>query len=189
MTAPLCFIDTETDGVHPGRKAWEVAWIRREPDGTETEAHLFLPIDLATSDPNGLRVGRFYDRHPHGRRVSRPVGERTGQVTAEKSAAAAIARATHGAHIVGAVPNFDTEVLDRLLRANGHAPAWQYRLVDVLSLTAGYVGGLVGGLTDCATACGIRVDSALEHTALGDARTALRIYDHVMGAQRAEEAA
>jgi hypothetical protein len=37
MTAPLCFVDTETTGVHPGRRAWEVAIIRRDPDGYEEE--------------------------------------------------------------------------------------------------------------------------------------------------------
>lgn len=28
--APLCFVDTETTGVHPKREAWEVALIRRD---------------------------------------------------------------------------------------------------------------------------------------------------------------
>ena len=31
MSTPLVFIDTETDGLHPGRKAWEIALIRRDP--------------------------------------------------------------------------------------------------------------------------------------------------------------
>ena len=28
MTAPIVFLDTETDGLHPGRRVWEVAMIR-----------------------------------------------------------------------------------------------------------------------------------------------------------------
>jgi len=62
---PLCFIDTETDGVHPGRKPWEIALIRRDETG-EHEQSFFVDIDLSTADPFGLRVGRFYDRHPLG---------------------------------------------------------------------------------------------------------------------------
>lgn len=38
MSTPLVFIDTETDGLHPGRKAWEIALIRRDHLGqTETQ--------------------------------------------------------------------------------------------------------------------------------------------------------
>lgn len=64
MSAPLCFVDCETDGVHPGRQPWEVAIIRREPDGPQDVVRFFVELDLSTADPFGLRVGRFYHRHP-----------------------------------------------------------------------------------------------------------------------------
>lgn len=186
MTAPLCFVDTETDGLHPGRKAWEVALIRRELDGRETEESFFLTIDLSTADPAGLRIGRFYERHPLGRRLSHPAAAAAPKVRAITSAIPLIARMTHGARIVGAVPNFDTEVLERILRENGLTPAWRYQLVDVETLTAGHFHRHVGGLAKCAEALGIQVRD--EHTALGDARTARAIYDAIM-AERAEVAA
>lgn len=189
--APLAFVDTETDGVHPGRKLWEVAIVRREPDGTETEWETFVDIDLSTADPFGLRVGRFYQRHPLGRELSGtpdtwdppdPLPSRVDDV------AHRVAQLTHGAHLIGAVPNFDTEVLDQLLREHGLLPAWHYHLVDVENLAVGYLArrgepmappwsseGLSGAL-------GVPVASEQErHTAMGDVRWAMRMYDAILG--------
>lgn len=180
-TTPLCFLDTETDGIHPGRRPWEVALIRREPNGTETVEQFFLSIDLATADPTGLRIGHFYDRHPLGRRLSNPVGVKTTAVRSITTAAPLIARMTHGAHIIGAVPNFDTEILERLLRDNGLTPAWHYKLTCVETLTEGHLRRPVGGLAKCAEALGI--DVPVEHEALADARTAMRIYDAIMNTE------
>ena len=53
MSTPLVFIDTETDGLHPGRKAWEIALIRRDHLGqTETRAWraLTAPVELDDED-------------------------------------------------------------------------------------------------------------------------------------------
>lgn len=205
MSAPLCFIDTETDGVHPGRKPWEIALIRRDPDGTERTSWFFVDINLRTADPFGLKVGRFYDRHPVGIWLSTPVevGEkcpnfRTDGVTDTWQAAQTVARMTHGAHIVGAVPNFDTEILATLLREHGLCPSWHYHLIDVENLAVGYLlaqhtEGAVGDeVRDLASPpwksdelmAAIGVEPATEderHTALGDARWAMRAYDAVMG--------
>jgi hypothetical protein len=188
MTTPLCFVDTETDGVHPGRKPWEIAMIRREPDGTEREMQCFIAIDLATADPFGLSVGRFYDRHPLGRRLSRgPGAAGSARQKAVKDAAYLVAEFTHGAHIVGAVPNFDTEILAGLLREVGFTPAWHYHLVDVENLAVGYLAGCGQQLqppwsSDAITAAlGLPpVADADRHTALGDARWAKAIYDRVL---------
>jgi hypothetical protein len=181
--APLAFVDTETDGVHPGRRPWEIAIIRREPGGRETEWQAFVDIDLSTANPFGLRVGRFYDRHPLGRELSSGVisqSERGPEWVGTAHATRRVAQLTHGCHIVGAVPNFDAEVLDRLLREHGLVPAWHHRLRCVETLTAGHLRREVGGLTRCAEALGIEVPEDGEHTALGDARTAQRVYDAVM---------
>lgn len=200
-TAPLCFLDTETDGVHPDRKAWEIACIRRDPDGSETEWHGFVDIDLSTADPFGLRVGRFYDRHPLGRYLA---GSRTTQapdgtitygapgynsadVTGQKEAAHQVARLTHGAHIVGAVPNFDTEVLAQLLRAQGLTPAWNYHLIDIENIAVGYLAATGNPIAPpwnsdaLTTALAVDPGNPEErHTALGDTRWAKRVYDAVM---------
>ena len=44
------FIDTETDGLHPGRKAWEIALIRRDHLGARAWRALTAPVDLDDTD-------------------------------------------------------------------------------------------------------------------------------------------
>lgn len=46
---------------------------------------------------------------------------------------------THGAHLVGAAPNFDAEVLAALLRDNGLTPSFHYHLIDVEALAVGWL--------------------------------------------------
>ena len=190
---PICFIDTETDGVHPDRKVWEIALIRRDDQGEKTFA-FFVEIDLSTADPFGLRVGRFYDRHPLGRQIAglSPNASPSGselEFYERDRAAQVVARMTHGAHLIGAVPNFDTEVFDRLLRDHGLCPSWHYHLQDVETLAIGYLRGqgkpvpkLPWSSDELMEAIGVEKPSEDErHTALGDARWAMRTYDKVMG--------
>jgi hypothetical protein len=197
VTVPICAIDTETDGIHPGRKPWEIAMIRREPDGTQREVSFFVEIDLSTADPFGLKVGRFYERHPLGRVLSglddnNPVASWAHPHFKNlHEAAFLVAEYTHGAHIVGAVPNFDTEIFDRMLREQKLAPAWHYHLIDVENLAIGYLRAqgvddqvlpLPWKSDDLMAALGIQPPAEEErHTALGDARWAMRTYDKVMG--------
>lgn len=242
-TAPLCFIDTETDGVHPKREAWEVALIRRDYDPADstsfnqTEVQFFVDVDLAKADPFGLKVGGFYERHPMGRWLaSRPESAENpwpprhlyDELLTPGQAARTIARMTHGAHLVGVVPNFDAEVFDRLLRRNGLLPGWHYHLVDVEAMAVGWLNAWygrprrwvlgaqesyaepvelspstlitlpdaevqVGGFDpailtppwrsdDLARAGGVEPPSEEDrHTALGDARWAMRWYDTLTG--------
>jgi hypothetical protein len=96
---------------------------------------------------------------------------------------------TYGAHLVGAVPNFDTEVFDPLLRAHGLAPAWYYHLQDVETLAVGYLLGqgkpapeLPWKSDELMAEIGVEPPAEDErHTALGDARWAKRAYDVIMG--------
>lgn len=207
---PIAFVDTETDGLHPDRKAWEVAVIRRDDTGAERTLHVMVQIDLATSDPFALRVGDFYGRHPLGRwlatmppdKTNRGLWDLPPQPAASRSeheyhevpyvaaahAALLVARWTHGAHIVGAVPNFDTEVFDRMLRAAGVAPAHHHHLIDVEALAVGYLRARGEAVSlpwksdDLSRAVGVEPPSdGYRHTALGDARWAMEIYDRIMG--------
>jgi len=187
--SPLCFVDTEADGVHPGRRPWEIAIIRRDENG-ERETSFFVEIDLRTADPFGLKIGGFYDRHPYGRFLS---GQNTDYDPGDPSpmtapvAAEWVARWTHGAHLVGAVPNFDSEVFDRLLRDHGLAPSWHYHLIDVEALAVGYAAAKGISIAppwssdELMDAIGVEKPSEEErHTALGDARWSMRTYDAVM---------
>lgn len=206
---PIVFVDTETDGVHPGRKPWEIAVIRRDDAGERT-LHVMVQIDLDTADPFALKVGDFYGRHPLGRWLSSMPQDKTGRglwdlppalvtawaeyeynevpYVAPEHAALLVARWTHGAHVVGAVPNFDTEVFDRLLRAAGVAPAHHYHLIDVEALAVGYLRArgekvsLPWKSDDLSRAVGVEPSGDGErHTALADARWAMAIYDRIMG--------
>jgi len=193
---PICFVDTETDGVHPGRQPWEIALIRRDQYG-EHEVSFFVEIDLSTADTFGLKIGGFYDRHPLGRQIAGsgplldwgPSQPREGgsEYVTRYRAAQIVARATHGAHWVGAVPNFDTEVLAELLRGQELVPSWHYHLVDVEALAVGYAAGKGIGIElpwksdELMASIGVEPPTEAErHTALGDARWARRAYDAVI---------
>lgn len=200
MNAPLAFIDTETTGVHPGRRAWEVAIIRREPDGQERTLHAFVAdIDLSEADPYGLRIGRFYDRHP---KFARDLDERllvpnNILILDEDQLAPMVERMTRGTHLVGCVPNFDAEVFADMLRRHWLTPAWHYHLIDVENLAVGYLhgrsaenpGGGVSGAVDLPWSSDeisrqVGVEPAGDderHTALGDAKWAMRLYDVITG--------
>jgi len=193
--APLCFIDTETTGVHPGRQAWEIAMIRRDPDGVQSETLIqVLNVDLSAADPFGLKVGGFYDRHFQ----FAPFAPSSDTLLLDAAEAATVVeRVTRGAHLVGAVPNFDAETLDPMLRRGGLIPAWHYHLVDVEALAVGWLAGRgsIGGFDrftprptlpwksdDLSRACGVEPATPEErHTALGDARWAMRLYDAIIG--------
>lgn len=204
MNAPIAFLDCETDGVHPDRKVWEVAVIRREPDGQQTEWQAFVDIDLGdTPDGFGVTVGKFYDRHPLGRHIahrddwSLPSWGRKEHMS-ERDAAYEVAKLTHGATIVGINPSFDTHALERLLRRHGLIPAWDYTPVCAKTWAVGWLVGRglldptpppwkTGDITEK-----LRIPLMPDeerHTALGDARLAMRIYDAVVTGPPDEQAA
>jgi hypothetical protein len=220
---PLCFIDTETDSLAPWRRPWDIAVIRRESDGTERTLQLYVEIPLSeTPDLFGLKVGRFWDRHPVGQWLAAQPGPNAmrdvsdypvadmhtlrafddeptseGLYVTREQAARLVARWTNGCHVVGAVPNFDAEVFTGLLREQHLIPAHHYHLIDVETLAVGYLYGSRAGLA-------FEPDSVLDlpwdsdklseslaveppadderHTALGDARWAMRLYDAIIGA-------
>lgn len=190
MSTPIVYLDTETDGVHPDRRIWEIALIRRE-HGHEVEMAIFVDIDLSTADPFGLKIGHFYDRHPQGRLASGQDADLT-LLTARADAALTVAQYTHGAHVIGLNPSFDTELLGALLRESGLVPAWRYHPIDVKSMAVPWLQ-TQGLLTDVeepldltsdelAEMCGVQPPTQEErHTALGDTRWVKRWHQRLMG--------
>ncbi|MDR6861944.1 hypothetical protein [Phycicoccus sp. 3266] len=179
---PIVFLDTETDGLHAARRPWEIAMVRRDSDGTERTLTMYVALDLRDSDPKALQIGRFWDRHPSGRRMvgKSPSPGDSATVYSSHDAAKFVMEWTFGATIVGAVPSFDTEVLGRMLRHHGYLPSWNHRIRCVETMTAGYLGKDPGGLRDCADALSVRYEHDRLHTALGDATLARDIWDHLM---------
>jgi hypothetical protein len=206
--APIVAIDIETDGLHPGRRVWEVAMIRRDhirlDDGrsgwNETQIQFFVGLDLANSDPHGLQVGGYWDRHPAGRKISgKPPLPGCEQPPMSKHAAAGeVMKWTFGAHLVGVNPSFDADTLARMLRSEGYLASWHYHLVDVLPMAVGWLNarrsvedyGAVDPRIpvtppwksdDLSMMCGVETPGSDRHTALADARWALRWYDAITG--------
>jgi DNA polymerase III epsilon subunit-like protein len=213
VTTRLVFIDTETTSLRPDRRVWEVGMVIRDPDRDDREFHWFIraeDLDLGDADPFSLKVGGFYDRHPQMRGLA-------GRVPSESYVLDEVEKLTRGAHLVGAVPNFDADVLAARMRAHGILPAWHYHLIDVEGLAVGWLHGrrarqneIVDGYPrendgeeapglvrwndpvfvaelpwksdDLTAAVGAApVSEEDRHTALGDARWAMAVYDAVTG--------
>lgn len=185
----LIFMDTETTGLSLADDIWEFAAIRRDPDGTETELHLFIEHDEN-------KCKRLPDpfKADHTARFPAPC---SGLVTPRTQAAHRIGtfmRKSDGLkpHVVGAVPNFDTERVALLLATVGNSPEWHHHLIDVENLAVGYLaGGARDGLAttpalpwdsdNLSRAVGVDSETFPRHTAMGDVRWAMAIYDAVMG--------
>jgi len=194
----LVFIDTETTSLRPDRRAWEIGAIVREPGKDDHEWRWFVDsddLDLGNADPFALKIGGFYGRHPAYMDDS-PAAYRDRKTwdsvegLTEGLVMRYVEMITRGAHLVGAVPNFDAEVLAARMRAHGLAPSWHYHLIDVEALAVGYLAGVteldmtkLPWESDWLTQqLGLPpVPAEDRHTALGDARWARAIYDAVTG--------
>ena len=171
---PLAFVGTETTGPDPDQhEIWEVAIITW-PEGAE---HAWLlPVEhLAWADAKALGLGNFHRRHPQGNEFF----AMNGAILARDRGhlASELAQLTHGRHLVGMGTASDTQRLERLLRSENVAPSWGYHLVDMEALVAGSLGlPPPWRSTELSRKLDVEPDDFDRHTALGDCRWALAVY-------------
>lgn len=188
MTAPLIFLDCETTGLQPGDEVWEFAAVLRRSDGVETEIHEFVDhnLDRATCLPEPFRADHDARYQHDAALLQHEFADVLMDIFPETDDYRA------RPHIVGAVPNFDTEHLAKILRRHGREPFWHHRLIDVETLTVGYLRGITASALPAlltqpwdsdglSRAVGVDPEQFERHTAMGDVRWAMAIYDAVMG--------
>jgi oligoribonuclease (3'-5' exoribonuclease) len=183
MERPLIFMDTETTSLdRRTRRIWDLAYIKRWPNGNEAQTQWFVETSLENADPMSLAIGRYYDRHP------RPYGP-TGRVVtsedvlSEEETARTVAVEFRDALIVGAVPSFDEESLADMLHRHGLVQTWHYHLIDVETLAAGrWQIKPPWDFDKILAQSGLGYHEDDRHTALGDALMVRDLYDAVLGA-------
>lgn len=193
MTGRLVFLDTETTGLESDADVWDFAVIIRDPGQPDVEMQFFVEHDEA-------KAARLPEPFLSDYRA------RYSPDTAliREEAASRIADITRRAHIVGAVPNFDTQRLERLLfLASAEVaakPEWHYHLIDVETLAVGWLYG-ASGLQErhdavpvllpwdsdaLSLAVGVTPPAQGDgrHTALGDARWTRAVFDAITRIRR-----
>ncbi|GJJ22320.1 hypothetical protein [Mycolicibacterium mageritense] len=193
----IVFLDTETLGLDIDSPIWEFAAIRRrpaprdetlpmfgdsQPEWVEDELHLFIQ-----HDPDGW-LDELPDEFANDYRA------RFDETSAfcKQAAARSIASFLGGRpHIVGAVPNFDTERLShQLLEPRGILDPWHYHLIDVENLVAGYLAATTFAIQppwksdELSDAIGVDPEQFDRHTAMGDVLWVRAQWDAVMGGAR-----
>lgn len=208
MTA-LAFLDTETVtlDVMPD-VIWEVGVITRDDGRPDDEWMFQIKPNMIRADDDALKISGWHDRNKLTRGVQ-ALGWAPPNLTLAlpparltfDGAAEAIRRLLTGRHVVGAVPNFDTERLSLFMRKHlrgSFRDPWHYHLIDVENLAVGYLAAKRARLAGLGLAADFdpeppwnsdELTAALgldpipddqRHTALGDARWARAIYDAVM---------
>ena len=187
----LVALDTETTGLDPDTEdVFEIAVVDLQT-GAEREWHLQpRPEVVAAMHPKAVEVNRYPER----------VAEPDWNWHSTHHLDGPLRDLLDGAHIVGAVPDFDTRHLTSLYRRFGmEPPRWHYHLIDVEAMAVGWLhamtrdGDLEGDdlalslpwrSDDLSRACGVEPPSEDErHTALGDARWVARWYRTLTGGE------
>lgn len=181
MTNRIAFVDTETLGLDPDRHAiWEVGLVLYDADAqTATSEHLWqLQLSdeqIEAGDPVGMEIGRFDERYE------------AATATSVENFLFSFIELTRGTHLAGAVVSFDEERLRRLAASHGREHAWHYHLIDVEVLALGYWSSAYGReaiplpwKSDwIAGELDVEISEEDRHTALGDARWAMRMYEAI----------
>ena len=171
-TAPrLVFVDTEATGLdHRVHQLTEVAWIVREPDGTEREHRVVPEHTLDHAEPVALEISKYHARLADAPRT--PDAEWIDRFLADAD----------GAVLVGVVPDFDARHLLQACQRVGRTPTWDHHLLDVGTLAMPLLAAapeVPRGVAGLCASLGVPHDPALAHGALYDAQQTLRCFDRV----------
>ena len=203
---PIAFVDCETTHLNAEiGDAWEVAVIlrdRSDNEPTDTEYVWQIRPNLATADPEALKIGRYLERFavpPHAEAAW--TGYEDGPILpmGRAEVTGALLNVLGGAVLVGSNPGFDDRFLRKLLGPG--SAQWHYRPVDIATLAAGRKLGMTemvrraGGKNLASDEVPFPFSSRalsrwtgveppgddVAHTALGDARWARDVFDAVTG--------
>lgn len=163
------FLDTETTALDVEQgEVWELAFIVRNPaEGFNDDEYAWqVRPSLFESDPQSLRIGRYYER---AKMLGRKVGDGVRLATADSptrasvpgfesnlnggpakegdaicgmsgnSIAREVAVMLDGATIVGNNPRHDRDFLRSFLRNHEQAYTASHRMIDIRPLAMGYV--------------------------------------------------
>ncbi|SLJ43539.1 Uncharacterised protein [Mycobacteroides abscessus subsp. abscessus] len=194
----IVFMDTETLGLDIDAPIWEFAAIRRhintpevaDASGiTSTERRLNIQIHHHVGSwltgPDALPESFAAD---YRRRFNADTAY--GQTVAARVIAEFLSESHSGRPlIVGAVPSFDTEhIRHQLLRPFGIPDPWNYHLIDIENVVAGYLRGrnllprMPWKSDQLSAAVGVDPTKFERHTAMGDVLWIRAQWDAVMGA-------
>lgn len=156
------WLDIESAGLRPSDRPWEVAMIRRTPDGRET-LHVWQIADFepGKADPKALALGGFYERHRRHvilnpddpldatvtdeHQLSHPAYQVSGpdpdqivdsRMLPEMYVAYELERLVRGAVIWCCNPTYDVPRLEAMHERHGRAWTAHYRPLDATTYAA-----------------------------------------------------
>jgi DNA polymerase III alpha subunit (gram-positive type) len=167
----LIFVDTEATGLdHRVHQLTEVAWIVREPDGTELTRRFVPEHTLDGAEEKALEITRYHElladepRTPDAQWVDVLLADAEGGV------------------LVGVVPDFDARHLLQACQRVGRAPTWDHHLIDVGTLAMPLLAAapeVPRGVASLCASLGVEHDAGRAHGALYDAQQTMRCFDRV----------
>jgi DNA polymerase III alpha subunit (gram-positive type) len=165
------FVDTEATGLdHRVHQLTEVAWILREPDGTEHVRRFVPEHTLEHAQEKALEITRYHELLAEQPRT--PDAEWVEVLLAD----------CEGAVLVGVVPDFDARHLLQACQRVGRSPTWDHHLIDVGVLAMPLLADapeVPRGVASLCTSLGVPFDSGQAHGALYDAVQTMRCFDQV----------
>ncbi|GGI06596.1 3'-5' exonuclease [Egicoccus halophilus] len=165
------FVDTEATGLdHERHELTEVSWIVRFEDGRELERQFFPQHTVDGADADALSLTRYHDRIAPQDKT--PAAEWLTLFLED----------AQDAVLVGAVPDFDAQHLDRMCRKLGLTPTWDHHLLDVETLALPLIAAgpeAPRSLAKTCAALGIPHDKDQAHGALYDARQTKLVFDRI----------